>query len=131
MWSAAGSPWHSARSVISSRAEARRSLTPTGRTPTPATVKRRCSSRWSSLSGTRRAVTLRGARGRRPHMMARLSVFGPLLLVVSGSLLYHVAAKSVPKTLEPFGALIGVYATALAASLAAYLIVRRGALPTH
>jgi drug/metabolite transporter (DMT)-like permease len=61
--------------------------------------------------------------------MSKFSVFGPLLLVVSGSLMYHVAAKSVPKTLEPFGALIGVYATALAASIIAYLIVRRGAMP--
>ena len=31
--------------------------------------------------------------------------------------MYHVAAKSVPKTLDPFGALIGVYATALLASV--------------
>jgi drug/metabolite transporter (DMT)-like permease len=61
--------------------------------------------------------------------MSRLSVFGPLLLVVSGSLLYHVAAKSVPKTFEPFGALIGVYGTALVASLVAYTFVRRGAMP--
>jgi hypothetical protein len=64
-------------------------------------------------------------------VVSKLSVFGPLLLVVSGSLMYHVAAKSVPKTLEPFGALIGVYATALAASLVAYLFVRRGAMPPH
>jgi len=35
----------------------------------------------------------------------------------------------VPKTLEPFGALIGVYATALAACLVAYIVVRRGAMP--
>jgi multidrug transporter EmrE-like cation transporter len=60
--------------------------------------------------------------------MSKLSLFGPLLLVVGGSLLYHVAAKSVPKTLEPFGALIGVYATALAASLVACAVTRRGAL---
>src|SRR4051812_49034978 len=63
--------------------------------------------------------------------MSRLTLFGPLLLVVSGSLMYHVAAKSVPKALEPFGALIGVYATALAASLIAYFVVRRGAMPPH
>jgi drug/metabolite transporter (DMT)-like permease len=62
-------------------------------------------------------------------MMARFSIVAPLLLVVSGSLLYHVAAKSVPKTLEPFGALIGVYATALAACLVAYAVARRGAMP--
>jgi drug/metabolite transporter (DMT)-like permease len=63
--------------------------------------------------------------------MSKFTLFGPLLLVVGGSLLYHVAAKSVPKTLEPFGALIGVYATALAASLIAYALARRGAMPTH
>jgi drug/metabolite transporter (DMT)-like permease len=63
--------------------------------------------------------------------MSKFTVFGPLLLVVGGSLLYHVAAKSVPKTLEPFGALIGVYATALAASLIAYALARRGAMPIH
>ena len=49
--------------------------------------------------------------------MARLAVVAPLLLVVAGSLLYHVAAKSVPRTVEPFGAVIGVYATALLASV--------------
>lgn len=62
--------------------------------------------------------------------MARLTVVAPLLLVVAGSLLYHVAAKSVPRTVEPFGAVIGVYATALLASLAAYAIARRGAMPS-
>ena len=63
--------------------------------------------------------------------MSRVSLFGPLLLVVGGSVLYHVAAKSVPKALEPFGALIGVYATALIASLVAYALGRRGAMPAH
>lgn len=63
--------------------------------------------------------------------MPRLSLAGPLLLVVGGSLMYHVAAKSVPKTLEPFGALIGVYTTALAASLVAYALARRGSMPPH
>ena len=62
-------------------------------------------------------------------MTARLTAIAPLLLVVAGSLLYHIAAKSVPKTLEPFGAVIGVYATALLASVAAYALVRRGAMP--
>src|SRR3954471_21316620 len=61
--------------------------------------------------------------------MSKFSLFGPLLLVVGGSLVYHVAAKSVPKALEPFGALSGVYATALIASLIAYAIARGGALP--
>lgn len=62
--------------------------------------------------------------------MSKLSFFAPLLLVVGGSLVYHVAVKSVPKTLEPFGALIGVYATALTAALVAYAIVRRGSPPS-
>ena len=64
-------------------------------------------------------------------MMSKVSLFGPLLLVVCGSLIYHVAAKSVPKTLEPFAALTGVYATALAASLVAYVFARRGTMPAH
>jgi multidrug transporter EmrE-like cation transporter len=63
--------------------------------------------------------------------MSRVSLIGPLLLVVSGSLMYHVAANSVPRTLEPFGALVGVYTTALAASLIAYAVVRRGSMPLH
>jgi drug/metabolite transporter (DMT)-like permease len=63
--------------------------------------------------------------------MSRFSLFGPLLLVVGGSVMYHVAAKSVPKTLEPFAALVGVYTTALAASLVAYALTRRGAMPDH
>lgn len=61
--------------------------------------------------------------------MSRFAFFGPLLLVVGGSLVYHVAAKSVPKTLEPFAALIGVYTTALAASLVAYALARLGSTP--
>jgi drug/metabolite transporter (DMT)-like permease len=63
--------------------------------------------------------------------MSRFSLLGPLLLVVGGSVVYHVAAKSVPKTLEPFAALIGVYTTALAASLVAYALARRGPMPPH
>jgi drug/metabolite transporter (DMT)-like permease len=62
--------------------------------------------------------------------MSKVSIFGPLLLVVGGSLVYHVAAKSVPKALEPFGALTGVYATALIASLVAYAVARGGMPPT-
>ena len=61
--------------------------------------------------------------------MSKFSIFGPLLLVVGGSLVYHVAAKSVPKALEPFGALTGVYATALIASFVAYAIARGGTMP--
>jgi len=61
--------------------------------------------------------------------MSKFSIVGPLLLVVSGSLVYHVAAKSVPRTVDPFGALMGVYGTALIASFVAYAIARRGAVP--
>jgi drug/metabolite transporter (DMT)-like permease len=63
--------------------------------------------------------------------MAKFALIGPLLLVVGGSLVYHVAAKSVPKGLEPFGALVGVYATALIACFLAYAIARRGSMPSH
>ena len=63
--------------------------------------------------------------------MTKMALIGPLVLVVGGSLVYHIAAKSVPKGLEPFGALLGVYATALVACLFAYLIARRGAMPSH
>jgi hypothetical protein len=62
-------------------------------------------------------------------MMTRLTIVAPLLLVVCGSLMYHVAAKSVPKAIEPFGALIGVYGTALLASLVVYSVARRGVMP--
>src|SRR6185295_14964998 len=66
----------------------------------------------------RRGVARASARGPaasvgRLAVMSRLALFGPLLLVVGGSVMYHVAAKSVPKTLEPFAALVGVYTTAL------------------
>ena len=63
--------------------------------------------------------------------MSRFLLAGPLLLVVGGSVMYHVAAKSVPKTLEPLAALVGVYATALVASLVAYALARRGSTPMH
>ena len=45
-------------------------------------------------------------------MMSRLSAFAPLMLVVAGSLVYHVAAKSVPRALDPVASVIGVYAAA-------------------
>jgi drug/metabolite transporter (DMT)-like permease len=65
------------------------------------------------------------------EIMSRFTFFGPLLLIVGGSVIYHVAAKSVPKTLDPFGALVGIYTTALVASLIAYALARRGAMPQH
>jgi drug/metabolite transporter (DMT)-like permease len=51
------------------------------------------------------------------------------MLVVAGSLLYHVAAKSVPKALDPVASVIGVYAAALVASIAVYAAARPGAMP--
>jgi drug/metabolite transporter (DMT)-like permease len=62
-------------------------------------------------------------------MLSKFSIVAPLLLVVGGSLVYHVAAKSVPKAIDPFGALMGVYATALIASVVTYAIARRGTMP--
>ena len=63
--------------------------------------------------------------------MSRFLLAAPLLLVVGGSVMYHVAAKSVPKTLEPLAALVGVYTTALVASLVAFALARQGAPPLH
>ena len=62
-------------------------------------------------------------------MTGRISIIAPLILIVSGSLVYHVAAKSVPKTLDPVASVIGVYAAALIGSLAVYAIARPGSLP--
>ena len=61
--------------------------------------------------------------------MFRVSLVAPLALVVCGSLLYHVAAKSVPKTFDPVASVIGVYAAALIASIAVYATVRPGSMP--
>jgi multidrug transporter EmrE-like cation transporter len=58
--------------------------------------------------------------------VARFSTFVPLLLAVAGSLLYHMAAKSIPKGVEPGAALIGVYATALGGSLLTYSLLKSG-----
>ena len=62
-------------------------------------------------------------------MTSRLAAIGPLLLVVCGSLLYHVAAKSIPPAFDPAAALVGLYATALAGGIVAYAIVRPAAAP--
>jgi drug/metabolite transporter (DMT)-like permease len=64
-------------------------------------------------------------------IVTKFSLAGPLLLIVMGSLMYHIAAKSVPQSLEPFGALVGVYATALVACLVAYAAVRHGVPPAQ
>jgi hypothetical protein len=61
--------------------------------------------------------------------MSRFTLVGPPLLVIGGSLLYHIAAKSVPKTVAPLAALIGVYFTALVASIVAYGVASRASTP--
>src|SRR5256885_89214 len=61
--------------------------------------------------------------------MSRVSVAAPLMLVVGGSLVYHIAAKSVPKALDPVASVIGVYAAALLGSMAVYAAARPGSLP--
>ena len=62
-------------------------------------------------------------------MTDKLAAVAPLLLVVSGSLLYHVAAKSIPKAFDPVGSLVGLYATALLGGLLIYAARRPGAAP--
>jgi multidrug transporter EmrE-like cation transporter len=61
--------------------------------------------------------------------MSRLTLFAPLLLAIGGSLVYHIAAKSIPKTFDPTAALIGVYATALAGSVLTFVLGRPGSGP--
>ena len=51
------------------------------------------------------------------------TLIAPLLLTVSGGVLYHVAAKSIPKSIDAALVLVVAYATALAASLAAYALL--------
>jgi drug/metabolite transporter (DMT)-like permease len=64
-------------------------------------------------------------------MAAKLSSFAPLLLAVAGSLVYHTAAKSIPKSIDPAAALIGLYATALAGSVVTFALLRKGPAPLH
>src|SRR5204863_7626613 len=104
----------SATSATSFTPAAPRPRTPTGRTPTHATARRWCGSRWSSQSRTRRA------------MPNKIAAFAPLLLAVGGSLVYHLAAKSIPKSVDPSAALIGLYATALAGSVLTYAVLKPG-----
>jgi len=62
-------------------------------------------------------------------VMSRISAFAPLMLVVAGSLVYHVAAKSVPRALDPVASVIGVYAAALIGSVAVFAVARPGSMP--
>lgn len=58
--------------------------------------------------------------------MSKLPYFVPLLLAVGGGVLYHLAAKSVPKGIDPALVLIGAYTTALCASILAYFALGSG-----
>jgi multidrug transporter EmrE-like cation transporter len=49
--------------------------------------------------------------------MTNLLLWAPLLLVVGGSVMYHLSAKSIPPAFDPMAALIGLYATALAGAV--------------
>jgi drug/metabolite transporter (DMT)-like permease len=55
--------------------------------------------------------------------MARLPLLIPLLMTIAGGVVYHLAAKSVPRNLDPAFALIGVYSTALCASVMTYMFL--------
>jgi multidrug transporter EmrE-like cation transporter len=48
------------------------------------------------------------------------------VLAIAGSLVYHSAAKSIPKTIDPAAALIGLYATALAGSVVTFALLQSG-----
>lgn len=53
--------------------------------------------------------------------MRPLSWLGPLALTITGGVVYHVSAKSLPKDLNPALVPVGAYATALCGSLAVYV----------
>jgi len=59
-------------------------------------------------------------------MPNKIVTFAPLLLAVCGGVVYHVAAKSIPRSIEPSAALIGLYATALAGSVLTHTVLRSG-----
>lgn len=53
-------------------------------------------------------------------------MFLPILLAVTGGVVYHTAAKSIPKDLAPGLVLTVAYAVALAISIAAYVVLPLG-----
>ena len=59
-------------------------------------------------------------------MPNKIVALAPLLLAVCGSLVYHMSAKSIPQSVDPAAALIGLYATALAGSVLTYLVLKPG-----
>src|SRR5262249_39822381 len=97
-----------------------------------ACVRRRGQAAGSFHDGRRRVAfrpRAAAASGDRRTVMTRFATMAPLLLVVSGSVLYHVAAKSIPKAFDPAASLIGLYATALAGGLLVYAALRPAASP--
>ena len=56
--------------------------------------------------------------------MTSLLVWAPLVLVVAGSVMYHVSAKSIPAAYDPMASLIGLYGTALAGAVLVYAATR-------
>jgi drug/metabolite transporter (DMT)-like permease len=56
----------------------------------------------------------------------KLSAIVPLLLAVAGSLVYHASAKSIPRSVDPAAALLGLYGTALLGSVITYLLLKSG-----
>ena len=61
--------------------------------------------------------------------MTALLLWAPLVLVVAGSVMYHLSAKSIPAGYDPMAALIGLYATALAGSALVYAASRAWRTP--
>jgi multidrug transporter EmrE-like cation transporter len=61
--------------------------------------------------------------------MTPLLAWAPLLLVVVGSVMYHLSAKSIPGSFDPVAALIGLYGTALAGAVVAFVAIRGGRTP--
>ena len=56
--------------------------------------------------------------------MTNLLLWAPLVLVVGGSVMYHLSAKSIPAVYDPMAALIGLYATALVGAIVVYGLTR-------
>ena len=61
--------------------------------------------------------------------MTALLLWAPLVLVVAGSVMYHLSAKSIPAGYDPMAALIGLYATALAGAALVYAASRAWRTP--
>jgi multidrug transporter EmrE-like cation transporter len=62
--------------------------------------------------------------------MLKTQILAPLALTVTGGVVYHIATKSVPRSIDPMLALVVLYAAALAASALVYLGFSGAHLPT-